>query len=120
MVTGSITARWLSPLLSSHLGVCSEAPAPCSMPGSDLLETPSISSSDSELEIAVMVSPHAPRKPQTTYLSLTVALEAELWDPFAECWADISTPHQLYGPNVIDCLGDLNSLSESHFNSAKH
>lgn len=64
LVAGSAAAhgllhRCLSP------GVCSEAPCPCSVPGSDLLKTLSTSSSDSELENVVMPSPLLLGNPRT-------------------------------------------------------
>ena len=59
-----------------------------SVPGSDLLETLSTSSSDSGLENVAMPSPHPPSKARAIYLSLTIALEAELREPVAACWAD--------------------------------
>lgn len=63
-------------------------PRPRSVTGSDLSETPSTASSDSELENMALPSPHTPRKAQAIYLSLTVALETELQEPIAACWAD--------------------------------
>lgn len=77
-------------------GVCSEAPHPCSVPGSDLLGAEHIQQWARKRGDA---EPLLPENPRTFSWSLTIVLEAELWELWCVGLA-VMTSHLLGAPQL--------------------